>query len=1029
MPYMPPPHFAVPPPPPLPSFVSPAPGWTTSWTPQRGQSMENHAFVSSPAIIHRGITCDGCEKLDLTGVRFKCLDCRDFDLCSACIARPGVLEQHSTNHSFLPILSGNDYKQMTHMGITCDGCNKRRFPGVRFKCLECDDFDYCSSCICKSRAYEVHDPTHHFFPISRPGSIDAYYRARQRLVDARLSETQAQSTSASPPREPMSPIRVPTGQTSGDLPVHRNVFCDNCHDQVVGIRHKCLDCPDYDLCSSCIAQPGLLATHGPRHQFFEIDRPGEVIVHTVFSDNDEVGAPRSPSPVESMEPVVIRAPSPIIHQAKCNLCDSRIQGDRYKCMNCPDFDTCSSCFQITAEQHPDHGFVKIERPDNLIVRNALGSNVIHGAVCNVCRNQIVGIRYKCMHSSCLDFDLCQSCEALPFPVHPPAHPFLKMRKPDAAIPAVRRPEAAQPAMHDLLDQLERTMPSESGRECSLVEELMATEECRRNPVTIQAYSSNKPDAADSTWMNTSTSLIPEDVESHERSEGVSDESITRTSSLAPTAIDFPTSFPDLTPLESLNNNHWDEGVRPTSLLGNVAIADSTLLGRLVNDVISTPTAEPEVVASSPLTVPMALEQSVSPVGQPHVTEAEERLIDYGETNTEKDQRIEGESTLGGLTTPSTTSSTSIPRLGPVNNEWRELWPELTSMLKHLLQPTTPTGTPNAAMTVEEEMMPGAMIVEQPKAAEEQDISKAVEESPLVGEPLLCRPFGARVGERPLHAVFDETVYRSSSNTVPVSEQSRNSIFSVVSSTTLPARESSPEPVPQPLLASFVSDNNIPDGQIFPPGAEFVKSWKMLNNGRTEWPESTELVYVAGDRLAPYEAASRRAHVGTVKAGAEVEIVAGEMKAPEIPGRYVSYWRLSDGEGNQFGHSIWVDITVAEMTRAMSALSNDDHSLASSSIIMPQPAEGASAGLPTVVDEHFATADSAPTVSATLPSSPPSEDGSFDSSVSVDAPDSPLSDEEEEMYEDSRSHMVAAPNARVQDPDYVLLYDSASSEDD
>lgn len=114
---------------------------------------------------------------------------------------------------------------------------------------------------------------------------------------------------------------------------------------------------------------------------------------------------------------------------------------------------------------------------------------------------------------------------------------------------------------------------------------------------------------------------------------------------------------------------------------------------------------------------------------------------------------------------------------------------------------------------------------------------------------------------------------------------------------------------------------------------------------------------------------------------------------------------------------------------MSALSNDDHSLASSSIIMPQPAEGASAGLPTVVDEHFATADSAPTVSATLPSSPPSEDGSFDSSVSVDAPDSPLSDEEEEMYEDSRSHMVAAPNARVQDPDYVLLYDSASSEDD
>ena len=36
------------------------------------------------------------------------------------------------------------------------------------------------------------------------------------------------------------------------------------------------------------------------------------------------------------------------------------------------------------------------------------------------------------------------------------------------------------------------------------------------------------------------------------------------------------------------------------------------------------------------------------------------------------------------------------------------------------------------------------------------------------------------------------------------------------------------------------------------------------------------------------------------------VVSGEMKAPEVPGKYVSSWRLSDGNGNLFGQSVWVE---------------------------------------------------------------------------------------------------------------------------
>jgi len=107
-----------------------------------------------------------------------------------------------------------------------------------------------------------------------------------------------------------------------------------------------------------------------------------------------------------------------------------------------------------------------------------------------------------------------------------------------------------------------------------------------------------------------------------------------------------------------------------------------------------------------------------------------------------------------------------------------------------------------------------------------------------------------------------------------------------------------------LRASFIADNNIPDGQIFPPGAEFVKSWRMRNDGPAPWPADTELVFVAGDKLMIDT--TERFKVGSVPPGEEVDVWTGEMKAPDVPGKYISYWRLCDNKGRRFGHSIWIE---------------------------------------------------------------------------------------------------------------------------
>lgn len=306
----------------------------------------------------------------------------------------------------------------------------------------------------------------------------------------------------------------------------------------------------------------------------------------------------------------------------------------------------------------------------------------------------------------------------------------------------------------------------------------------------------------------------------------------------------------------------------------------------------------------------------------------------------RDECTEGDGTIGGISTPSdvpasSSSAKSVPKLAPVNSEWRELWPELTTTLKHLLPPTQAESSSNNPSSNALSAMPGSIFTEELQTREESiapivPTSGPVVESPLVGEPLLCRPL---MPERPEKRF---TVGRSVSDLItsmspilPTRVPSPESPVIPPQAASLPSPAPAPLPSPkvpsptavaslvtpfwqsftrptQPLLAAFVSDNNIPVGQIFPPGAEFVKSWRMRNDGTVDWPETTELVFVAGDRMAPFNSVSAKVKVGTVKAGEEVELVSGEMKAPEVPGKYVSSWRLSDGKGNLFGHSIWVE---------------------------------------------------------------------------------------------------------------------------
>lgn len=114
-------------------------------------------------------------------------------------------------------------------------------------------------------------------------------------------------------------------------------ICDGCDTNIYGVRHKCLNCPDWDFCNNCIAKAGVLH---PGHRFVPI--------------------------YESIS-------EPLLHQQRhygiyCDghLCENKqtfIVGDRYKCAVCHDTDFCANCEASPLSTHNrTHPLIKFKTP-------------------------------------------------------------------------------------------------------------------------------------------------------------------------------------------------------------------------------------------------------------------------------------------------------------------------------------------------------------------------------------------------------------------------------------------------------------------------------------------------------------------------------------------------------------------------------------------------------------------------------------------------------------------------------------------
>ncbi len=101
------------------------------------------------------------------------------------------------------------------------------------------------------------------------------------------------------------------------------------------------------------------------------------------------------------------------------------------------------------------------------------------------------------------------------------------------------------------------------------------------------------------------------------------------------------------------------------------------------------------------------------------------------------------------------------------------------------------------------------------------------------------------------------------------------------------------------------DVNVHDGTHMAPGQEFIKTWKVKNNGPCPWGAGYALTYagytnqMSGQFIAFTE---------VIQTGQEVE-VSVQFKAPDQAGEYLSAWTMKNAAGVTFPEIIFVKILV------------------------------------------------------------------------------------------------------------------------
>ncbi|KAJ5801369.1 uncharacterized protein N7518_003437 [Penicillium psychrosexuale] len=204
----------------------------------------------------------------------------------------------------------------------CNGCCREVDEINLVRCNDCEDYDLCLRCLLRNK--HGHHPGHTF----HLGSDRNF--CLKNLITSRC---------------------LPGRQ------FRHSAVCDGCDKRIVGVRHKCLACPDWDFCPDCILTSS--QSH-PGHRFVQV--------------YETIGEPAREHEIH----YGIFCDGPL---CKSKPAQSYINGVRYKCAVCDDTDFCASCEALPTNHHNrTHPLVKFNTPVRNVTVSTMGDDGSSGAV-------------------------------------------------------------------------------------------------------------------------------------------------------------------------------------------------------------------------------------------------------------------------------------------------------------------------------------------------------------------------------------------------------------------------------------------------------------------------------------------------------------------------------------------------------------------------------------------------------------------------------------------------------------------------
>lgn len=219
--------------------------------PEFRQAVAAVADINNPTtVMYHYVACAVCQH-PIVGVRYRCLSCRDFDMCPGCEAKGPGLHGHDPSHAFAKLR--RDIKEYSALvpqpfldikvqqvhDAWCDHCHAA-IVGWRFKCSLCPNFDLCGACEAMNTNGKVHDTKHPMLKLNKP----ATHYGRNKAVANRTNWQ------------------------------HRHT-CTRCGiEPIVGVRYQCSVCADVTFCEVCEAFYG---HDDGRHAMYKICAPSAAV--------------------------------------------------------------------------------------------------------------------------------------------------------------------------------------------------------------------------------------------------------------------------------------------------------------------------------------------------------------------------------------------------------------------------------------------------------------------------------------------------------------------------------------------------------------------------------------------------------------------------------------------------------------------------------------------------------------------------------------------------------------------------------